>query len=169
MGNKISKKEKARREAEAKQKAEKKDRRSFIFMCVAMLFAMWLVGYLINGMELKSLPQEKAVASIEIQDHRLTEEVKVLTDEESIKNACSAVDILRVKYNAAEMTEAPEFTVVFQLEDGSSQQLQVNETTLLWNGEAHPVKQRHYKMFRDVVESIFFSEYLSAEQAADET
>lgn len=86
MGNKISKKEKARREAEAKQKAEKKDRRSFIFMCVAMLAVMWLVGYLINGMEIKSLPQEKAVASIEIQDHRLTEEVKVLTDEESIKN-----------------------------------------------------------------------------------
>lgn len=157
MGNKISKKEKARREAEAKRIAEKKDRRSFIFMCAAMLIIMWITGYLINGMEIKGLPQEKNVASVEIQKHGAGAETKVLSDEEDIKNICSAVEFLRMKYEEIEMTEEPAYTVVFQLSDGTSQQLQVNEQAVSWNDAAHPVKARQYKMFRDLMEGVFFS------------
>ena len=66
MGNKISKKERQRLEAEAQKKAKKKDTWSFMIMCVALVAIMWGVGYLINGSELANPPAKKQVVSVEV-------------------------------------------------------------------------------------------------------
>lgn len=158
MGNKISKKEKARREAEAKQRQAKKDRRFYMVLCLGMLLVMWLVGYWFNGMELKGLPSQKQVAAVEITDLPVSQQSKTFTEQEDIKNACKVAQLLRVKYGEAEQTEDAVVAMKFQMEDGSQQLLEVGTTTLQWNGHSYEIKQRTYSMFLDMVDALFFPE-----------
>jgi len=170
MGNKISKKEKARREAEAKQQQAKKDRRFYMALCLGMLVVMWLVGYWFNGMELRGLPNQKQVTAVEIGDLRVSQQSKTFTEQEDIKNACKVAQLLRVKYGEAEQPEEAVVTMKFQMEDGSQQLLEIGETTLQWNGHSYEIKQRTYSMFLDVVDGLFFfPEAATASQKQDES
>ena len=161
MGNKISKKEKARREAEARKKEDNKNRMSFILMCAVVLAVVWGVGYLFNGTALNGLPDKSDVASVEILNVRLTDEPKLVADEAGIKNACSVMDLLRIKYGEIEMKEPPVITVTYRMNDGTEQQLLIGETALRWAGKDYEIKQRNHQMVLQFLDGFFFPEYVT--------
>ena len=162
MGNKISKKEKQRREAEAKAKADKKDKYSFIIMCVAMVAIMWFVGYFFNGSELQNQPVKKQVVSVEVTNTKFTEEAKVYTDEDGIKLACSALELVRVKHGEVEGSPVPYLTLVYNIEDGSERVLQIAEGAAIWDGETKPLVRE--KMMLEMMDAVFFPEYVESEE-----
>lgn len=159
MGNKISKKEKQRREAEAKVKQTKKDRWSFMIMCVAMIVVMWFVGYLFNGSELANQPSKKQVVSVEVINTKYSDETKVFTTEDEIKLACSAIDLVRVKNGAVEGDVDPFLTLVYHMEDGSEKVLQIAEGAATWNGETKKLVRE--KMMLEMMDAVFFPEYVA--------
>ena len=159
--NKISKKERERLAAEAKKKEQRSNRNYFIGMAIVMLLIVYGVGYLFNGAALKTLPDKNDVTSIAITDTRYTDEACVLTSEDDIKNACTVMSVLRVKYGEVEMTEQPMITVVYQLEDGTEKELLLGEETLRWEGKDYTIKQRGYEMFLEVLPVYFFPEYVT--------
>ena len=147
MGNKISKKEKF----------------GFLFMCVAMVAIMWGAGYLINGAEMKVLPNKGQVDAIVITDTRLTEEERLVNTEDEIKTACSALDVVRIKYGEVVITDVADdmfLTMTFDMKDGSTKVFQASETHIIWDGTAYEAKQRGHKMFLEVMENIFFPAYV---------
>lgn len=166
MGNKISKKEKQRREAEAKAKQAKKDRWSFMIMCVAMVAVMWFVGYLINGSELANQPSKKQVVSVEVTNTKYSEETKVFTTEDEIKLACSAIEMVRVKHGALEESAEPYLTLVYHMEDGSENVLQIAEGAATWRGETKKLVRE--KMMLEMMDAIFFPEYVADDDTESE-
>ncbi len=161
MGNKISKKERQRLEAEAQRKAKKKDTWSFILMCFAIMGIMWGLGYLINGSELANQPVRKEIVSVEVTNTKFTEETKVLTTEDEIKLAHSALDLVRVKHKAVEGNPEPYMTMVFNMEDGSEVVLQIAEGAATWYGETKPLVRE--KMMLDMMNAVFFPEFVAEE------
>lgn len=163
MGNKISKKEKQRREAEAKAKQTKKDRWSFIIMCVAMIAVMWFVGYLFNGSELANQPSKKQVVSVDVTNTKYSEETKVFATEDEIKLACSAIELVRVKHGTVEGNPEPYLTLVYHMEDGSEKVLQIAEGAATWNGETKKLVRE--KMMLEMMDAVFFPEYVADEDS----
>lgn len=161
MGNKISKKERQRLEAEAQRKAKKKENWHFMIMCVAMVAIMWAVGYLINGSELANQPVRKQIVSVEVTNTKFTEEAKVFTTEDEIKMAHSALDLVRVKHKAVEGNPEPYMTLVYNMEDGSEVVLQIAEGAATWYGETKPLVRE--KMMLDMMNAVFFPEFAETE------
>lgn len=162
MGNKISKKEKQRLEAEAKKKAEKKNNMTFIFLCMAMIAVMWVVTYFFNGSELANRPAKNQVVSVEITNTKFTDEVKIMSTEDEIKMACSVLDLVRVKHNAVEGEHQPYLTLVYHMKDGSEKVLQLSEETAVWEGETKPLARE--KMMLETMDAVFFPEYVEQEK-----
>lgn len=162
MGNKISKKEKQRREAEAKRKADKKDKYSFILMCAAMVAVMWFVGYFFNGSELANQPTKKQVVSVEVSNTKFTDEVKIFSTEDEIKLACSAIELVRVKHGEVEGNPEPYLTLVYNMQDGSQRVLQIAEGAATWNGETKPLVRE--KMMLEMMDAVFFPEFVAEEK-----
>ncbi len=161
MGNKISKKERQRLEAEAQKKAKKKETWSFMLMCLAMVAIMWAVGYFINGSELANQPVRKQIVSVEVTNTKFTEETKVFTTEDEIKMAHSALDLVRVKHKAVEGNPEPYLTLVYNMEDGSEVVLQIAEGAATWYGETKPLVRE--KMMLDMMNAVFFPEFVETE------
>lgn len=163
MGEKVSKKKRERREAEAKAKEQKSTRNYFLGMTLVMCLLIWGVGYLFNGTTVGTLPREKAVEQIVISDSRYSDEAKVIRDEKQLKDACAVLGMLRVKFGEAEMTEEPLITVFYQMTDGTEKELLLGETTMRWDGKDYNLKDRTYKMFLDMEQAYFFPETVTAE------
>lgn len=163
MGNKISKKEKARREAEAKKKADKKNNMSFIFMCVAMVAVMWVVGYFFNGAEINDKPLKKEIVSVEIVNTKFSDEVKIYDDEDGIKLAYTILDLMRYRYGELEtVPPEPYFTATYHMQDGTERVLQLADGVMFWNGEAKKLVRE--KMMLEMVNSVFFPEFVETEE-----
>ena len=158
MGNKISKKEKQRLEAEAQKKAKKKDTWSFMIMCAAMVAILWGVGYLINGSELANQPTKKQVVSVEVTNTKFTDEVKVLTTEDEIKLACSAFELVRVKHKDVEGNPEPYLTFVYHMKDGTVKTLEIAEGAVTWEGVTKPLVRE--KMMMEMMDGVFFPEFV---------
>lgn len=157
MGKKISKKEKQRLEEEARQKSKKKDNLSFLFMCVAMVAVMWIGGYLINGNEVANQPSKKQVASVEVTNTKYSDETKVYDDEEMIKVACSAMEMVRVKHGEVEGNPVPYLTLVFNMTDGTERVLQIADGAVTWEGETKRMVRE--KWLLEIMDTVFFPEY----------
>lgn len=162
MGNKISKKEKQRRDAEAKAKAKKKETWQFMIICAAMVAVMWGVGYFFNGAELLNQPVKKQVLSVEVSNTKFTDEVKVLTTEDEIKLACSAIDLVRVKNGDVEGNPKPFLTLVYNMKDGTQKVLQIAEGAATWDGVTKPLVRE--KMMLEMMDTVFFPEYVEPEE-----
>ena len=158
MGNKISKKEKQRLEAEAQKKAKKKDTWSFMIMCAAMVAILWGVGYLINGSELANQPTKKQVVSVEVTNTKFTDEVKVLTTEDEIKLACSAFELVRIKHKDVEGSPEPYLTFVYHMKDGTVKTLEIAEGAVTWEGVTKPLVRE--KMMMEMMDGVFFPEFV---------
>ena len=156
MGNKISKKERQRLEAEAQKKAKKKDTWSFMIMCVALVAIMWGVGYLINGSELANPPAKKQVVSVEVTNTKFTDEAKVLTTEDEIKLACSAFELVRIKHKDVEGNPEPYLTLEYHMEDGTVKALEIAEGAATWEGVTKPLVRE--KMMLEMMDAVFIPE-----------
>ena len=157
MGKKISKKEKQRLEEEARQKNKRKDNLSFLLMCVAMVAVMWIGGYLINGNEVANQPSKKQVASVEVTNTKYSDETKVYDDEEMIKVACSAMEMVRVKHGEVEGNPVPYLTLVFNMTDGTERVLQIADGAVTWEGETKRMVRE--KWLLEIMDTVFFPEY----------
>lgn len=155
--NKISKKEKQRLEAQAQAKAKRKESWSFMIMCVGLVAIMWLAGYLINGNEVANQPSKKQVASVEVTNTKYSDETKVYDDEEMIKVACSAMEMVRVKHSEVEGNPVPYLTLVFNMTDGTERVLQIADGAVTWEGETKRMVRE--KWLLEIMDSVFFPEY----------
>ncbi len=163
MGNKISKKERQRREAEAKRKADKKNTLSFMVMCFAMVAIMWGVGYFFNGAEIGDKPAKKDIVSVEIVNTKVGDEVKVYDDEDGIKLAHTILDLMRYRYGELETAPAePYITVTYNMKDGTERVLQIGEGVLYWNGEAKELVRE--EMMLEMINPVFFPELVVPEE-----
>ena len=155
MGNKVSKKEIARRKAEEAKKEEKRSKYNFIVYALAMLALMWVVGYIFNGTTIKDAPIEKNVVSVEVTNTEVSAETKIFTDKQDIKNACGVLGLLRYKYKEVEKEE-PTISMVFNMNDGTSKTVYISENTITWNGETNKIVRD--SMVRDFINAFFFPE-----------
>lgn len=163
MGEKVSKKKRERREAEAKAKEQKSNQTYFLGMIVVMCILVWGAGYLFNGATVNTLPDKNEIVQISVMDSRCSDEAKVVGDEQSLKDACAVMELLRVKYGTAEMTEKPIITVIYQMTDGTEKELLLGETTMRWEGKDYNLKERTYKMFLELEQAYFFPESMTME------
>ena len=161
MGKKISKAEKQRREAAKLEKAKKKEFYKFMGLLLIAMGVMWLVGYFFNGTELAQIPVKAKVESVEVTNTKFSDETKILTTDDELKLACSAMKLVRAKYEDVEHEQEPYFTMVFHMKSDEVKVLQISDGAVTWNGETKKMVRQELTM--DMMDSVFFPEYVEEE------
>lgn len=108
-----------------------------------------------DGMYLLGVPAFDQVTQVEVASPALTDEVKVISDAESIVLAVKLTGFLR--YAPLRQAETPSdsaITLTYHLADGSALSVCADETSVLWRGNAHAVKDTG--MFVQCAQAIYF-------------
>lgn len=161
MGNKISKKEIARRKAEAEKKEARRAKFDYVLPLLAMLAFVWLGGYIFNGTGIKDTPPKKDIVAVEITDLSVSNETKIFTDEENIKNAHAVLGLVRFKHGEIAKEEAVA-TIIYTMNDETKHVLEVSDNTVTWNNQTYKIVRD--SMLRQAIPAFFFPETLPTDK-----
>ncbi len=122
-----------------------------------LLGTAFIMAYRIGseGMYLIGIPDAEEVQRVTITYPTVTDEGKVLTDEEEIELAVSLSGFLKYElFSEADADGEPLVTVTYDMASGETVTVSANRDTVWWKGEAHAIKEE--ETFINVTEALFF-------------
>lgn len=124
-------------------------------VCVTVLYLGINIG--MNGMYLLGVPKAEQVQKVTVSYPEVSETAKEVTDAEKIKSAVGLTNFLKYRLFATpEVSDQPEFTITYTLENGETVSVEASEKTVWWHGKAHALK--HEGAFMKLAEGIFYFE-----------
>ncbi|MCD7919329.1 MAG: hypothetical protein LUG45_04520 [Clostridiales bacterium] len=122
-----------------------------------LLGTAFVMAYRIGseGMYLIGIPDAEEVQRVTITYPTVTDEGKVLTDEEEIELAVSLSGFLKYElFSEADADGEPLVTITYDMASGETVTVSANRDTVWWKGEAHAIKEE--ETFLNVTEALFF-------------
>lgn len=137
-------------------------KKQFLKKAVTLIFTILCTTALIlgvsvarDGMYLPGVPAIGQVTQVEAACPALTDEVKVISDAEQIELAVKLTGFLRyVPFRQAETPSDGAITLTYRLADSSVVWVCADETSVLWRGNAHALKDEG--AFVQCAQAIFF-------------
>ncbi|MGN1248596.1 MAG: hypothetical protein ACI4XW_00850 [Candidatus Spyradocola sp.] len=134
--------------------------RRFLPLALSILCSTVLimgVSIAMYGMYPPGIPAIEQITRVEISCPARTGSVNAITDAKQIERVMKLTGFLRyVPFRQAEMPSDDAMKLTFRLEDGITQYLYVDETSVLWRGKAYALKEEG--AFVKLVQGLFFDQ-----------